>query len=406
MSASPSAPMADALRLTREGRLTEAVAVIQGHLAEPTRPSSPHADSSRPGTPRAVSPGADSPRAGSDALIDTLVEALDRSRPAARTLAALLADRPRGGGPAGGARGLLGHATRPAQAPGSARRGPGQLSSRVHSGPAGSRRYDLYVPTSATGAPAPLLVMLHGGRQTPADFAAGTRMDDLAERHGFLVAYPEQTTEANSGRYWNWFRPQDQRRDGGEPAILAGIAREVAEEHAVEESRVYAAGFSAGGAMSAVLAATHPDLFAAVGVHSGLGYGAASDVSSAFAAMRTGGTPRSSGQVPLVVVHGDRDRVVAPVNATKLVEAHLRGSGARTRAATAPLGGPGASRTTRTTHTDVDGRVVAEQWTISGGGHTWFGGSPAGSYTDPTGPDASEGIVRFLLTHRRATVAG
>ena len=270
------------------------------------------------------------------------------------------------------------------------------------------RHYKLFVPAAASaGTPLPLVVMLHGCTQNPDDFAAGTGMNTLGAQQGVLVLYPEQTQAGNANQCWNWFRPEDQLRGSGEPALLAAMVHDAMQHHAVDPARVYVAGLSAGGAMAAVLGQQYPDLFAAVGVHSGLVAGGAHDVMSAFSAMkngakdsRTAATPLQS--VPTIVFHGDADSTVHPRNGDQVTEATTRHTPAGALRSSTHQGTAAAGRSyTRATHRSADGTVSTEQWTVHGSGHAWSGGKASGSYTDPQGPDASAEMLRFFLAHPR-----
>jgi poly(hydroxyalkanoate) depolymerase family esterase len=265
----------------------------------------------------------------------------------------------------------------------------------------GQRTYKLFTPSSYVGEPMPLVVMLHGCTQTPDDFAAGTQMNALGEELGFLVAYPLQSSSANANGCWNWFKSFDQQKDKGEPALLAGITREIMVDRAVDVSRVYVAGLSAGGAMAAILGMTYPELFAAIGVHSGLPCGAATDVVSAFAVMKRGAKSvaiaRSAQAVPTIVFHGERDQTVNPANADAVLEQfNLSSAQYQTTSENSSKG----MRYSKSVHLTDSGKPMFEKWLVNGAGHAWSGGSARGSYTEPRGPDASREMVRFFLQHR------
>ena len=346
--------------------------------------------------------------------------------------------------------------------------GAGSFTSASHTEPgAGSRNYKLYIPPQAAAAKAsgqrlPLVLMLHGCKQNPDDFARGTRMNDAALAQGFYVVYPEQIKKANASNCWNWFEPEHQQRLGGEPAILAGIVRSVTAAQAVDPQRVYVAGLSAGGAMAAILGHTWGDMFAAVGVHSGLAAGAANSMVSAFGAMRNGSNggnghspatsqgamdamndyspahakgpglfgslakmvnpaladnlfadvvmeantdPLSaSPNPPTIVFHGDQDSTVNRINGEQIFAATRPGTDNSALPLETRRTSANGREATQRIHRNAAGDSVAEHWAIHGAGHAWSGGNAKGSYTDSAGPDATAEILRFFLAQRLSTL--
>ncbi|MBV9460195.1 MAG: PHB depolymerase family esterase [Bradyrhizobium sp.] len=374
----------EATRLTRSGRLAEATALLQRMLRGERAPDTGHTF------------GSPVPAAGREPpTIDVKANAAQaKARPRTRRTSANLTKNFPGFGPGG-----------------SLRRAPPSMADIVPDGTsfvestyknaAGSRAYRLFTPSGYHGQAIPLVIMLHGCTQSPEDFAAGTRMNFIAEEQTCFVAYPAQRADANQAKCWNWFRPSDQQRGRGEPSLIAGITRQIMRDHSVDPRRVYVAGLSAGAAAAAVMGSTYADLYAAIGIHSGLACGVATDLPSALIAMKQGGgcqlVPGDGPSVPTIVFHGDRDTTVHSNNGDRVVRQSI--GGMRTNAKVHRGRVPGGHAYTRTVHSDPNGRDILEHWEIHGAGHAWSGGSPAGSYTDPDGPDATREMLRFFLEH-------
>jgi poly(hydroxyalkanoate) depolymerase family esterase len=413
-----AAAMRRALELTRAQDIAGATRVIQTALAQEEAVDAGHHsaldDITAPQPPKRTTPSLIGPRAeivepsplpeSSFAISGRGPKALDAASPGARMRRPLgeVLKRLREGKARIGA--LDWPATRARRQPLPIPKGARFLH-RSFACAAGMRSYKLYIPASAPERPLGLVVMLHGCKQDPDDFATGTNMNTLVEQYRVLVAYPHQPNSANASSCWNWFRPADQMRDAGEPSIIAGLTREIISEFGLDRDRVFVAGLSAGGAMAAVMGETYPDLYGAMGIHSGLAYGSANDVVSAFAAMRgeTGaaqrGKPARTGSEPgirTIVFQGSADAVVHPSNAERIIaEAGLQiAPGAIRRENGASAAGRGYIRTVIT---DPDGDPAVEYWLIADTGHAWSGGNPNGSYADPAGPDASTEMMRFFF---------
>ncbi|MDR7124762.1 PHB depolymerase family esterase [Pseudotabrizicola sp. 4114] len=393
--------MAQASSLTRAGKLTEATALIQSLLRPKAGTDAPPQEGALvPGladkdviegtcTPVGDTPSEPAPpKAPKAKARKTAAKPVPRAR--RKSLGETLRSLATAGMP-----GMGQVAAAPPELPTGA-----QFLTLSHAGPQGSRDYRLYVPARKVKGPMPLIVMLHGCTQSPEDFAAGTGMNALAEETGCLVAWPAQPQGANMQKCWNWFRPEDQARDSGEPAVIAGIIRDILRDHPADASRVYVAGLSAGGAAAAIMGAAYPDLIAAAGVHSGLPVGGAQDVMSALSAMRNGAAGKAqTGSVPVIVFHGLADSTVHPDNGAAVIAQTVQARPGLKQVRNSGTSGRGRSyRHIR--HDDKQGRSIAEHWQIEGAGHAWSGGQPDGSYTDPEGPDASREMLRFFAQHR------
>jgi poly(hydroxyalkanoate) depolymerase family esterase len=386
----------EATRLTRAGQLVEATVLLQRMLRGETAP-----DATSGVTGRFALTGREPPTINAKA--DTIEAAdsphLARATPAQPRMLRALLDRPR---ERSGLRQRRVIKRAPLSTSDIVPEGA-RFIEGTYSNPAGSRAYRLFIPSRYQGQPLPLVVMLHGCTQSPDDFAAGTRMNFIAEKQTCFVVYPAQRSEANQAKCWNWFRTADQQRGRGEPSLIAGITRQIMRDYAVDPARVYVGGLSAGAAAAAIMGATYHDLYAAIGVHSGLACGAATDLPSAFVAMRQGGgsdhriIPGDGPPVPTIVFHGDRDITVHPNNGDHILEQSMRATSAEKKVHRGQV--PGGHAFTCTIHTNASGRGIFEHWNIHGAGHAWSGGNPAGSYTDPRGPDATREMLRFFLEH-------
>jgi poly(hydroxyalkanoate) depolymerase family esterase len=285
-------------------------------------------------------------------------------------------------------------------------------------------RFDVHAPRGVGRETAvPLVCMLHGCTQDAAAFAAATRMNVAADRHGFVVVYPEQHRDQNPQACWNWFLPEHQTRGAGEPAAIVATVRKVmgtTSPCTIDSRRVFVAGLSAGGAMATILAATYPDLFAAVAVHSGLAYRSATSVGAAFAAMARGaddhhGRGRAAHDamadharaIPSIVIHGTADQTVAPVNAHQVLTQSMAANrlaapqtcgdlDIRRPATTARGRIDRGHEYTRARWTDRRGGLMHELVEVQGLGHAWSGGAPGHPHSDPRGPNAADVIWRFF----------
>jgi poly(hydroxyalkanoate) depolymerase family esterase len=295
---------------------------------------------------------------------------------------------------------------------------PGKSFSGTFTGAGASLEYTGYVPsTYKAGSAVPLVVALHGCTESADQFRQLTRWDQLAEAKGFIVVFPQQSANNNQQKCWNFFQTASMQRDAGEPALIAGITRWVQAHYTVDARRTYVNGLSAGGAMSSVMAATYPDLYAAAGIGSGCEYAA-----TATCAGYKSSDPVQAGKqaysamgsharvMPVILFEGDKDTTVPPVNAQQLVQqwqitddladdATANGSIPVQATSVVPGQVPNGHAYTVTTYSDGAHAELIQSWLVAGMGHAWSGGCSCAQYADPAGPDETALMYAFFVNH-------
>lgn len=290
--------------------------------------------------------------------------------------------------------------------------------------------YWLYLPHHMPEAVArhgwPLVVMLHGCHQSAVQFAEGTRMNHLAEERGYALLYPQQGETVQAQRCWRWYDRATQQ-GAGETAALAALVATVCGQYRINRRRIYACGLSAGAGMAAVLALNHPELIAAVGLHSAPVFGAGHSQVGALQVMRHGAPLHADAAIravlerrsmlalpaaaeamppmPALMIQGEQDQVVRPINQFQLARQWLQlnglPAGPATRVAVKPAG-RGGSRNAHDIHDHLVGRkLLLRVVRIANLGHAWSGGDPALKFNEQAGPDASRMMLEFFGKHRR-----
>ncbi|MES2760270.1 MAG: PHB depolymerase family esterase [Pseudomonadota bacterium] len=278
--------------------------------------------------------------------------------------------------------------------------------------------YWLYLPDRPLAETAdgslPLIVMLHGCEQTATLFAQGTRMNQLAETAGYAVLYPQQSVSTHRHRCWKWYDRATQQ-GGGDVPMIVGIINKVMANYPIDRSRIYICGISAGAAMANIVALNHPDLFAGLGLHSGPSFGGAHSTIGALTVMQHGAGMRVDGAIaevlgrreqfqplPTILIHGDEDHVVRPINLAHLTRQAMLVN-------RLPADSPeqvevkvkrGRSYQLRDVYSGR--KVMLRVARIAELKHAWSGGDERISFNSAQGPDASKMMLDFFSRHRRA----